>query len=114
MCDGKCGRGSMLCPFSFGLAVGLTCFFAVMIWTLWVLQYGVPASMSANYVAPENLTAGFILSLWCLLKGFIGGFFIALFYDLFIKCKKCCCKKDGKVCGCGCGGVGCKCNTNTP
>lgn len=107
MC-GKCAS-SKLCPVSFGIGVGLTCFFAVLIWSLWVLQYGVPVAMTEHLPVPDTLSAGFVLSLWSLLKGFIGGFFVALFYDLCLKCKRCCCK--GKVCGgCGCTPSECRCS----
>jgi hypothetical protein len=111
---GKCGKCcGGLCPFSLGIAVGLTFFFAVLFWSLWVLHYGVPASMAGeHYFVPDTLSAGFILALLCFLKGFVGGFFVALFYDLCGKCKKCCCKKDGKCCSrCGCSGSECKCST---
>jgi hypothetical protein len=111
MCGGNC-KGSMLCPFSLGIAIGLVMFFGVLIWSLWVLHYGVPASLAAhNYFAPTTLSEGFVFALLCLIKGFLAGFFIAIFYDLCRKCKRCCCKKDGKMCGCGCGCTDCKCTT---
>src|SRR5579862_6761962 len=94
----KCGKsGGCLCPVSLGIAVGLTCFFAMLIWSLWVMQYGVSSDMMTHMpTIPKTLSETFILALWGFLKGLLFGFFIALFYDLIIKCKKCCCKKaDG-------------------
>jgi len=85
------------------MAVGLTAFFAMMIWSLWILNYGVPSSMAGSPYVPETFSAALIHSLWCLLKGFLFGFFVAVFYDLMRKCKRCCCKKsDGKCDNCGC------------
>lgn len=96
MMSGKCGC-MKLCPVSFGLALGLSCGIGVFIWSLWVLYYGASPMMAAYHV-PTTVVEGLTCSLWCLLKGFIFGFFIALFYDLLVCCgchKWCCKKSDG-------------------
>ena len=103
----KHGR-SKLCPVSLGLAIGLTCGLAMFIWALWVMYYG-PTPMMAEYhlPTPTYKDAGWLF-LGGLLKGFVFGFFVALFYDLIT----CCCKKGG-VCGVCSGKTGsCNCSGN--
>ncbi len=95
-CD-KDGSSKKLCPLSFGLAVGIVSFFAVLIWTLWALNYGMPPMMVAMHLPEPTLAKGFEHALLALLKGFLFGFFVALFYDLL----SCCfahCKSSGKSC----------------
>ncbi len=94
------GKAKKLCPVSFGLAVGMVAFFAVLIWTFWVMSYGMPPMMVAMHIATPTLSGGFVHALLALLKGFLFGFFIALFYDLFSCCMPG--KKCGEKCGCGC------------
>lgn len=92
MITNKCDSGkkaAKLCPLSFGLAVGLVCFLAVLIWTAWVISYGMPPMMVAMHVPTPTLSSGFAHALLGLLKGFLFGFFVALFYDLIICCSSC-------------------------
>jgi hypothetical protein len=100
MCGGKCGGKGKLCPVSLGLAVGITAALAVFIWMSWMVYYGVPPTMASVITAP-TIGGAFIHALWALLKGFLFGFFVALFYD-FISCccKGPCCKKGECSCGC--------------
>ncbi|VVC75117.1 hypothetical protein AQUSIP_03930 [Aquicella siphonis] len=99
MMSGKCGCNK-LCPFSFGLAVGLTFGLGVFFWSLWAMYMGASPMMVEYHIPVPTLKDGTIHALWGLLKGFIFGFFIALFYD-FISCcckMKWCCKKSGCAC----------------
>ena len=100
---GKYGVNSRLCPVSFGLSLGITTALAVLICTLWMVYYGVPPAMAKYVTEPITLTGGFVYTLLALFKGFIFGFFVALFYDFFISCckSKSCCKNGDKECGCG-------------
>lgn len=96
-----CGKGgsSRLCPVSFGLAVGITFGLGVFIWTLWVLFHGASPMMMEYKIPVPSLKDGTIHALWALLKGFVLGFFIALFYDLIVCCCKvkwCCGKSEEK------------------
>lgn len=102
MLCGKCGKGcscrkGMLCPFSFGLAVGIVFFFAVLIEALWVMQFGLPPFMEAMHMPMPTLQSSFIHALTVLAKGFLLGFFIALIYDLI---RSCCHKKSDEACVC--------------
>ena len=102
MCN-KCGYGrrpGKLCPLSFGLAVGIVSFFAVLIWTLWVMSYGMPPMMAALHIAAPTLSGGFVHALLALVKGFLFGFFVALFYDLIACCFASWCKKSDESCEC--------------
>jgi len=89
------GSSKKICPLSFGLAVGIVSFFAVLIWTLWVMNYGMPPMMVALHLPEPTLAKGFEHALLALIKGFLFGFFVALFYDL-ISCCFACCKNSCK------------------
>lgn len=111
---GKCGgKNKHLCPFSFGLAVGITSFFAILIWSLWMMIYGLPPMMVAMHMHVPTGWETFIHALLGLLKGFLFGFFVAIFYDLFACCARGMCRKsegEGR-CQCGCG---CECCSSSP
>ena len=92
----KSGKSTKLCPVSFGLAVGIVSFFAVFIWTLWVMNYGMPPLMIAMHIPVPTLGKGFVHALFALLKGFLFGFFVALLYDIISCCFAACRKSDGK------------------
>lgn len=83
---GDNGKSMKLCPVSFGLAIGVVSFFAVLIWTIWVINYGMPAAMMAMHVPALTLGKGFVHALAALVKGFLFGFFVAIFYDLIACC----------------------------
>lgn len=86
MIYGRCEKGvipAKLCPLSFGLAVGAVSFFSVLIWTVWAMHYGMPAMM-VHHMPTLTLSNGFVHALYGLMKGFVFGFFVALFYDLFV------------------------------
>src|SRR5258708_938994 len=85
----KGGKIAKLCPLSFGLAVGGVSFLAVLIWTLWIMTYGMPPMMIAMHMPVPTLSMGFVHALLALLKGFLFGFFVALFYDLIACCFSC-------------------------
>lgn len=85
----KCGQNGSsmkLCPVSFGLAIGIVSFVAVFIWTLYVMNYGMPAMMTAMHLPEPTLGKGFMHALLALFKGFLFGFFVALLYDIFACC----------------------------
>lgn len=101
MC-GKGGCGKKLCPVSFGLALGLTMGLGYFVWMLWAMFYGPSTMMVEAHMAVPSFGDGSIHAFWALVKGFVFGFFLALFYD-FISCcckSKMCCKKDDSTC-CG-------------
>lgn len=88
-CDVDC-KAKKLCPVSFGLAVGVVSFFAVFIWTLWVIQYGMPPMMVEMHIPMPTVSGGLVHALLALVKGFLFGFFVALLYDCFSSCFACC------------------------
>lgn len=107
MSCGKCGcgcgkKGKGLCPVSLGLALGITSALAVLIGSIWIMYYGMPAIMVANHIPMPTWSSSLLFTLIMLVKGFIFGFVLALFYDLFACCcKSKCCRSDEK-CACGC------------
>ncbi len=104
----KCGCSSKrmgLCPISFGLALGLTSFLAILTVVLIAIHYGTPTPMmDMMHMAVPTFKTGLIHAGYGFVKGFIFGFVLALIYDLIIKICKCCKKKgDGTSCQCQCG-----------
>lgn len=97
-----CFRSKCLCPVSFGLAVGITAFFAVLIWSAWMMVHGSPELAPPHFIFTWGAT--FAYSFLALIKGFLFGFVVALLYDCFACwCKSVCCKREGGCkCGCGC------------
>ncbi len=90
MCKCK-GKGKKLCPVSLGLSLGLVAALFVLIMPLFS---AVAAPTSEQWHA----------ALMMFVQGLVGGFFIALFYDL-ISCLcpgRCCKGKDGCACNCSC------------
>lgn len=100
MKGGKCGKGKGLCPVSFGLAIGVTCGLAVLLWTAWAMYVGwMP--VTSMYAPPADWAEAFSRAFWCLVKGFFFGFFVALIYDCITRC--CpgkCCKSSDDESGC--------------
>lgn len=104
MSCGKCGNCKGICPFTLGLALGITCglfmiFYAwAAMWWGWgmsmVEQWG---SVYSGYAA--TWVGGLIGGLWGLLKGFIFGFILAIIYNLLTHCKKCCGMCGNQECG---------------
>lgn len=97
-CD-KGGKAKKLCPVSFGLAVGVVSFFAILFWSLWAMHYGMPPMMAAMHMPMPTLAGAFGHALLALIKGFVFGFFVALFYDVFACCFAC--RKADEKCECG-------------
>jgi hypothetical protein len=99
----KCMKSKSLCPVSFGLALGLTCAIAIMIWGVWMMNYGMPAETAGHMLTPKSFGQVSLMAGWGLLKGFIFGGVFALIYDgIVCFCKSRCCKSDGEqVCDCG-------------
>jgi len=64
------------------------------------MNYGMPPMMVAMHMPEPTLAKGFVHALLALLKGFLFGFFVALFYDL-ISCCFACCKKSHENCDLG-------------
>lgn len=86
----KTCNSARLCPISFGLAIGVASFFAVLIWMLYIMSYGLPqTTMIAMHMPMPTLSMGFIHALFALVKGFVFGFVVALLYNAF----SCCCRK---------------------
>lgn len=97
MSCGNCDSKNMrLCPFSFGLAIGIVAGLTMFFWSLWVMKYGVPPMMAEKMImVPATFMAAVGYSLLCLLKGFLFGFFVALVYDwISCCCRARCCKSD--------------------
>jgi len=95
-----CGSSKKLCPVSFGLALGLTLGLGYFLWVLWMIYYGPSAMMVMAHMPMPTLGQGAVHAGWAFLKGFVFGFFVALFYD-FISCcckNKMCCKKSDDAC----------------
>lgn len=96
MVCGKCGKSCKaggLCPFSFGLALGITYGLFVLFMALVIVINMAPPEMEG--LRPHLTWMTVIMhSLWALLKGFIFGLVMALIYDGFICIgKKCRCGK---------------------
>ena len=89
-----------ICPFSFGVAVGIVCGLFMMSFAWMAAFWGVGALMIEQYAnfyygyAPTFL-GGLAGGLWGLIDGFIFGFLVAYFYNCCTRC----CKKSGKGCG---------------
>lgn len=90
------GTVMKLCPVSLGIAIGIVSFFAVLIWSLWVILYGMPPTLAAMHVPIPTVGMAFVHALLALVKGFLFGFFVGLIYDLIVCCK-CCRKRDETV-----------------
>lgn len=103
-----------LCPFSFGLALGITVALAAFIMASWTMSHPPSAEVIKRFPNMLPITWNEIgwLTLWMFIKGLIFGFVLALIYDLII----CCCRrgrcgcgctycggKEGGTCNCGCG-----------
>jgi hypothetical protein len=103
MMNGKCGCGKKkgLCPISLGLALGITSGLAIFLWSIWVMYYGMPTMMADFHMPIPTWSTSVMHALLGLVKGFVFGVVLALFYDLFACCFKSKCK-PGQGCGCGC------------
>ena len=99
MSCGKCGC-MKLGPISLGLALGVTGALAVLIGSLWIMYYGAPPIIAQLHLPIPTLKEASLNALVVLIKGFIFGFFVALFYDLFSCCfRKCKCgRKSDESC----------------
>lgn len=89
-------KEARLCPVSLGLALGFVSGISVLLWLLWISYYGVPPVMATYMPTPPTVGSSFLYAILALVKGFIFGFFLALFYDFFSSCcRAMCCRKDG-------------------
>lgn len=96
---GNCGCGRKLCPVSLGLALGLVAGLGILLESLWAMYYGPSTMMMQLHIPVPTFETAAIHALWGLIKGFIFGFFIALFYDLIsCCCKMRCCKSNCACC----------------
>lgn len=100
----KNGKYMKLCPFSLGLAIGVTCGLLMMFYAWVAAWYGWGMVMVTQYGAifygyAPTVIGGIVGGLWGLLKGFIFGFIIALVYNLCVGCKF---KGCSKSCSCEC------------
>ncbi|HVE44575.1 MAG TPA: hypothetical protein VNC84_05520 [Gammaproteobacteria bacterium] len=94
-CKSRCGG---ICPFTFGIALGLTAGIGVILWSAWVMYYGMPHLMSGYPDMSFSWADSIKHALWAVLKGFVFGFVLILIYDGLLCCKKKMCKKDDKKC----------------
>lgn len=106
------GKGAILCPFSFGMALGLTYGLSVFIMAILIMQGMAPIN-PALITEPMTWFASGMQFLWGFIEGFVFGFVLALLYDLIACCMfKCFGKKsEGNGCGCECK-CGCGCCSN--
>jgi hypothetical protein len=105
----KCGNCKGVCPFTFGLALGITSglFMMFYAWAAWLWGWGnaIVDQYSSVYMGYEaSLMGGVYGGLWGLLVGFVFGFLLIMFYHLLSCCKKMCCKKGNGNGSCGCCG----------
>ncbi len=98
---GKCHKCAKLGPISLGLGLGVTSGLAVLIWSFWAMFHGVTPMMAQFHIPVPTVNGAIIHSLITLVKGFVFGFFLALFYDLFASLLSKCCKKSDGSCTCG-------------
>lgn len=107
----KGGKGKKLCPVSFGLALGITSALAVLIGTSWVIYMydGMSTMMADLHMSKLTWQDSGIFTGIALIKGFLFGFFVALFYDLI----SCCCRSSKCCANCSCANCTnkeCSCN----
>lgn len=106
MSCGKCGcgkKGVRFCPFSFGLALGITLGLFVFLCSVWMMYHGIPASLAALNLEVPTWATSITHGLWGLLKGFIFGLIFALIYNcITCCCRMKCCKNSNGSCSCGC------------
>lgn len=113
MCGGKCDCRRGFCPFTFGLAWGITYALTIFIMSVAVMQHMSPPGMP--FVKGEELTWALVWmhSFVALVSGFIYGLVFALLYDGILKLShKCKCGAHEGQGTCRCGGncsCGCKC-----
>lgn len=74
----KCGKSSGICPVSLGFALGVTGALTVFVAAIWAMYGGASTAGITS--------ATFMEAFWALVKGFVYGFFIGYFYDMFV-CK---------------------------
>lgn len=101
-CDSKCNQNACmskkytcLCPFSLGLALGITSGLTMMIFAWVAMGYGYGMWLVKQYALiyhgyGASWTGGLIGGLWGLLFGFIFGFIVGGLYDCFICCGRKC------------------------
>ncbi|OGT37369.1 MAG: hypothetical protein A3F12_06315 [Gammaproteobacteria bacterium RIFCSPHIGHO2_12_FULL_38_14] len=104
---GKCGgkKGGCLCPFSLGIAVGVTSGLFMIAYAWIAATWGVGATVIQDFSSmypgyTPTWMGGLMGGLWGLLEGFIFGFLIAIFYNFVMCCKMKCCKKSDESCEC--------------
>lgn len=88
-------NGMKLCPFSFGMALGLTAAIGTLVWMAWVMYFGPTAMMVQFNIPVPTLNDGLMRALFMLLKGFAFGVVFAFIYDMVSCCCKArCCKQS--------------------
>lgn len=99
MWSSSCGKGARFCPFSFGLALGLTGAVMMLVWTAWLMYHGMPVGMDSQMM-PASWGDAFVHAFWILVKGFVFGFVFAFIYNwIACWCKaRCCASSKGECC----------------
>lgn len=101
MWAGKC-KCMRLCPVSFGLAAGITYALTMLVMALIIIMDWAPPEMAAIKPTITTAVVGMHM-LWAFIEGFIFGFVMVAFYNLFMSMgRRCCCKKQDGTCGCHC------------
>lgn len=97
-CENGC-KTMKLCPFSFGIALGLTAALGSLVWMCWVMYAGQTPMMVQFNIPVPSLYEGAMRALYMLIKGFVAGLVFAFIYDMVVCCCKArCCRKSSEQC----------------
>lgn len=99
-CGCKCNK--RICPFGFGLALGITCALAVILETLYVMYFGPSPWMEQMHMVAPSMQEGAMHALMVFVKGTVFGFVLILIYNLMLCFKGMCCKKTAGDAGSAC------------
>lgn len=87
-----------------GFGIGITSALFILVMGAAALLFGWGATTYTNIANLYGSTLswkGILMgTLWCFIQGFIFGFLVALFYNLFVECCRYCglCNRPGEVC----------------
>jgi len=99
----KCGNKMKLCPFCFGLALGIISGLCKMTFAWVAAIWGYGGGMIEHYASfyygyGPTILGGLVGGLWGLVIGFIFGAIFAFIYNFILCCcqSKYCCKKNNQ------------------